>query len=220
MYPICLEITDRLCVVVGGGAVAERKIKGLLAAGAAVRLVSPDVTEVLKGFAAANVIEWIKREYTSGDLSGALLVIAATDNGAVQKSIRCDANAAGQLVNVIDQPAACTFQVPASVRRGDLTLTVSTNGRSPAVAAMIRRELEEQYGKEYSTLLEVISWVREKVLATNKGPHERKLLLQKVLHKNIVLWIQTGQWDQLQDHLQSVLGADIHIDFSYPGGDR
>ena len=120
MYPVCLDISDKLCVVVGGGRVAERKVLGLLAAGAMVRVVSPELTDSLAGMAENSSIEWLARGYKQGDFIGAVLVFAATDSREVQEAVVLEANRAGQLVNVIDEPENCTFQVPAVVRRGDL----------------------------------------------------------------------------------------------------
>ena len=212
MYPVCLEITEKLCVVVGGGKVAERKVSGLLTAGALVRVISPHLTLPLSQWADEERIEWLDRGYESGDLAGAMLVFAATDNAEVQKAVARDARLAGQLVNIIDAPAGCSFQVPAVVRRGDLTLTVSSNGRSPAVVAMVKQQLAESYGQEYGLLLEMMSKIRQQVLAGDADCDERKILFQNLLHDDIIIWIKTGQWDRLREHLAAVLGADVDFD--------
>jgi len=212
MYPVCLEISDKLCVVVGGGMVAERKVFGLLAAGARVRVVSPQLSDSLSGLADEGKVEWLERGYEPGDLAGGLLIFAATDHRDVQEAVVRDAARAGQLVNVIDEPASCSFQVPAVVRRGDLTLAVSTNGKSPAVAAMVRRTLAESFGEEYSQLLDLISRLRDQVLSVDRDFAERKILFQNVLHDDIVLWIKNGQWDLVRSHLRAVLGSDVDLD--------
>ena len=217
MYPVNLEITEKLCVVVGGGRVAERKVSGLLSEGAQVRIISPRLTEQLVQLADDKKIQWIERGYRTGDLAGAFLVFAATDSAGVQEKVLLDANAAGQLVNVIDQPAHCTFQVPASVRRGELTLTVSTHGKSPAVAAMIRQQMEDQYGVEYAVLLNMMSSLREYLFMHKESCEERKILFKNILDEDIVLWIKTGQWDRLRHHLHSVLGSETDFDFNFPG---
>lgn len=214
MYPVCLEITGKLCIVVGGGGVAERKVLGLLTAGARVRVISPQISAVLRGLVDDGTVEWLDRGYAPGDLAGALLVFAATDREEVQTAVVREATAAGQLVNVIDAPERCSFQVPAVVRRGDLILAVSTGGKSPAVAAMIRQQLEKNYGKEYTVLLELIGRLREQVLSSDRDNAERKILFQNILHDDIITWIKTGQWEQLGRHLRTVLGADVDIDIS------
>ena len=216
MYPVCLEISDKLCVVVGGGSVAERKILGLLTAGAQVKVISPLLTETLARLAEEGRIEWLAREYADDDLTGALLVFAATDNRDVQEAVRKEADRAGQLVNVIDAPERCDFHVPAVVRRGDLTLAVSTGGRSPAVAAMVRKELAERFGEEYGVLLDLISRLREQLLTGDGDSAERKILFQNILHDDIVHWIKSGRMDLLTRHLQTLLGADVDFDIGQP----
>lgn len=219
MYPVCLEITDKLCVVVGGGSVAERKVLGLLAAGAQVRVISPQRTKVIAELAGDGRIEWLGRGYEQGDLFGALLVFAATDSREVQEAVVREASRAGQLVNVIDEPASCSFQVPAVIRRGDLTLAVSTGGKSPAVAAMVRRTLAESFGEEYNLLLDLMSRLRDQVLSGDRDFAERKILFQNILHDDIVLWIKNGQWELLRSHLRTVLGSDVDFDVSQLGKD-
>jgi len=216
LYPVCLEISDKLCVVVGGGSVAERKVLGLLTAGAQVRIISPQLTRPLTELADDGRIEWLERGYTQGDLAGALLIFAATDSREAQEAVFKEAGQAGQLVNVIDAPARCSFHVPAVVRRGDLTLAISTGGKSPAVAAMVRKQLAENFGEEYGLLLDLISRLREQVLTGEGNSSERKILFQNILHDDIVHWIKSGQRDLLRKHLRAVLGSDVDFDISQP----
>lgn len=224
MYPVCLNITGKLCVVVGGGKVAERKVLSLLEAGASVRIVSPRLTDTLAELtenAAGSAddrsecrFEWRERGYRQGDLAGALLVFAATDSKEVQDAVVRDAKRAELLVNVADAPDLCGFQVPSVVRRDDLTIAVSTNGKSPAVAAKIRRRLEERYGEEYAVLLRLMSILRDQVCAGSLNSTERKILFQKILHDDILQWIKTEQWGLLHEHLRTVLGSNVDFDVS------
>ncbi len=209
MYPICLEISDKLCIIAGGGSVAERKVFSLLTARAKVRVISPALTNPLRQLADEGRIEWQQRGYQSGDLTGALLVFAATDNSRVQKEIIQEARQANQLINVIDSPEECGFQVPAVVRQGDLTLAVSTNGKSPAMAAMVRQQLEESFGAEYGLLLEIMSRLRKEILAGDRVEEERKKLFQKILHDDILSWLKNDQQERVYDHLSSLLGEEI-----------
>ncbi len=220
MYPVCLEITDKLCVVVGGGIVAERKVLGLLTAEARVRVISPRLTSELLTLADKGRVEWLNRGYRPGDLIGALLVFAATDNPDVQAAVVEEATASGQMVNVIDAPDICTFQVPAVVRQGDLTLAVSTGGKSPAVAAMIRQQLEQSYGEEYKLLLNLVAGLREQVLEDDRDNAERKILFQKILHDDIITWIKDGRWEKLRSHLRTIFGPDMDLDISQEGSDK
>lgn len=220
MYPVSLNIDGQLCVVVGGGTVAERKVSGLLEAGARVRVVSPQLTPGLRQLAEEKRLSWQPRAYIRGDLIGARLVFAATDNSAVQQEVMREAQQSAQLVNVIDAPEECTFQVPAVVRHGDLLLTVSTCGSSPAVAARIRKELESHYGSEYAVLLKLMSTLRQHLQAGDQSSTERKKVLKKVLHNDIVLWIAEQRWDLVRNHLRNVLGKDTDFDISQLGRDE
>ncbi len=200
--------------MVGGGTVAERKVHGLLAEKALVTVVSPQLTPGLIELVEQHACRWQQKNYAPDDLSGAFLVFAATDSPEIQQQISSDADSCGILVNVIDNPEQCSFQVPATVQRGDLSLAVSTSGTSPAVAALVRRRLEEQYGPEYGLLLQLMGRLRSEVIAAAPTSAERKILFQNILHDDIVEWIRDGRWDRVQDHLRKVLGPDMDFDIS------
>jgi precorrin-2 dehydrogenase/sirohydrochlorin ferrochelatase len=208
MYPVTLNINGRLCVVVGGGRVAERKILALLKAGAQVRTVSPQLTEPLRKLAGAGRIDWQARCFQDGDLVGAMLVFAATDSRQVNELVAQAAKAGGQLVNVADAPEQCGFQVPAVLRQGDLTIAVSTNGKSPALSARIRRRLEADYGPEYAVLLDLLGRMRAQELAGDRDEAARKDMFAKILHEDILDWMRNSQWERLRSHLRAVLGPD------------
>ncbi len=184
-----------------------------------VRVISPGLTKELAELAAHGKIEWLKKSYQADDLRGAFLVFVATDNREVQEAVCRQARANGQLVNVADDPQCCSFHVPATVRRGDLILAVATHGRSPAVAAMIRQQLEDEFGPEYQALLELMSMIRKHVLAGHDCEEERKKLYKNVLHKDIIHWLRTGQKDRLRRHLQEVLGPEFIFDLDDPEQD-
>lgn len=215
MYPVCLNISGKLSVVVGGGGVAERKVQGLLAGSGKVRVVSPAITATLQTLVSRNLIQWREKQYSATDLEGAFLVFAATNISEVQSAVLRDARAAGLLVNIVDAPEFCDFQVPSTIRRGDLTLCVATNGKSPAVAAMVRRRLELEYGEEYAQLTALMAMVRDRILAEEEGSfQEKKVLFQKLLHDDIVDWLRAHRWDRVQQHLQSVLDRPVDFDLS------
>lgn len=217
MYPVSLNIAGKRCAVVGGGNVAERKVLSLLNARASVRIISPQLTEVLaevlseRGADAA--VEWRNRGYRRGDLDGALLVFAATDNRRVQDAVVRDARKEGLLVNVADAPHLCDFHVPAVVRRDNLNIAVSTNGTSPALAARIRQDLEDMYGEEYAVLLRLMSRIRTRICNDSSSDGtERKRVFQNILHEDILHWIRGREWERLSQHLETILGPDIHFD--------
>ena len=159
-YPVMLDLDARPCLVVGGGAVAGRKIAGLLDAGARVTVVSPALAPAVLDLARDGRLPWWPREYAEGDAAGFALVLVATDNGAVNAAIAADARARGVWVNCADDPARCDFILPAILRRGPLTVAVSTGGASPTVAAMVRDELLSALPPDYGPLTEVAAEVR------------------------------------------------------------
>jgi cobalt-precorrin 5A hydrolase/precorrin-3B C17-methyltransferase len=143
-YPIVLtNLHGARVVVVGGGAVGERKVRGLLAAGAAVRLISPAATPELRALAASSAIEWEARPYRPGDLAGARLVFTATDRRAVNAEVAAAAAALGLLCNVADDPLAGSFHLPAVHRAPGLVVAVSTEGASPARAKRLRDQIAD-----------------------------------------------------------------------------
>jgi precorrin-2 dehydrogenase/sirohydrochlorin ferrochelatase len=201
-----------LSVVVGGGSVAERKVRGILAAAGQVRVVSPDLTAALLLLAEQGLVEWRQKSYSGDDLDGAYLVFAATNSSAAQEAVCRDARAAGVLLNVADGPELCDFQTPSVVRRGDLTLSVATNGRSPAVAAMVRRRLERDFGDEYRLLTALVGRLREQILREAGSDADKKILFQKILCDDIVDWLRERQWERIQRRLEQVLGRPVGQD--------
>jgi precorrin-2 dehydrogenase / sirohydrochlorin ferrochelatase len=212
MYPVSLNIRDQICLVVGGGKVAERKILSLLQERARVQVISPKVTEKIAALAATEALVWWTRPFCSGDLDQAFLVFAATDSRQVNQAVYKEAKASGILVNVADAPEQCSFQVPAVLRQGALTLTVSTSGSSPALSAKICRHLEKEYGSEYALLLDLLAQLRDQALLRIEDSSRRKILFQNLLDTDILCWIRNGQWDQVQQHIQALFGADFSFD--------
>jgi siroheme synthase-like protein len=159
-YPIMLDVKGKRCVVIGGGQVALRKARVLLECGAAVEIISPELCPGLEELASAGSVKAVLRPYRHGDLQGAALVIAAADDSEVNRGVSEEASASGVLVNVVDVPGLSSFIVPSSLSRGDVTIAVSTNGKSPALARRIRTELEQSFGEEYSLLASLVAEVR------------------------------------------------------------
>lgn len=159
-YPIVLNLRGKRCVVIGGGLVAERKVKAFLECGASVCVISPDLSPGLRDLADKEQIEVMARTYRAGDLKDAVLAVAATDDPGVNSGVSSEGQRIGVLVNVIDEPEKSSFIVPSLLRRGDLLIAVSTSGRSPALARKIREHLEGRYSVEYAALVVLISEVR------------------------------------------------------------
>ena len=159
-YPVCLDVAGKKCVVIGGGEVAERKISSLLESQAQVVVVSQDLTSNLQRWRDEGRLTCLQRPYRDGDLSQAFLAIAATDDRQTNRAVAVEAHRRGVLINVVDDAPECDFTLPATIRRGDLTVAVSTGGRSPAMARYMREELESFLAPEHVTLLEMAAEVR------------------------------------------------------------
>ncbi|MFZ6029916.1 MAG: precorrin-2 dehydrogenase/sirohydrochlorin ferrochelatase family protein [Chloroflexota bacterium] len=186
-YPIYLNLHNRPCVVVGGGTIAEGKIKGLLEAGARVTVVAPQVTAGVAGLAKRGELDWQERNYRPGDLAQAYLAISATDDRQINTQVWQEAQARSIPVNVVDVPPLCDFIAPAIVRHGDLTLAISTNGKAPALAAHLRRVLEKSLGHEYSRFLEHAEALRAEVAQRGLPYTQRQRLWQHLLEETPLL---------------------------------
>ncbi len=162
-YPIFLDLTDRSCLVVGGGPVAERKVEGLLGVGARVTVLSPAMTERLRAWAASGNIRYVQREYQWGDLIGYQLAFATTDDGEVNAAMALEGRERGVWVNAADDPVNCDFILPSVLRRGALVVAVATGGASPALSRAIREELEGYFTDDYAVLAEVVADVRREL---------------------------------------------------------
>ena len=160
-YPIVLtHLNERRCIVIGGGQVAERKLTALIEAGAHPLVISPQVTPEIERMRAEDSLSIISRVYQTGDLSGAWLVIAATDDRETNEAIAAECAQTGILLNVVDVPDLCSFTVPAVIRRGDLSVAISTEGQAPAFARYMRRTLEATVDEAYGQMLAILSELR------------------------------------------------------------
>ena len=204
--PIHVDITEKTCLVVGGGEVGERKVLGLLEWGALVRVVSLALTPRLAGLAGSGEIVYEGSCYETGHLTGVLLVFAATSDPELNARIGREAGERGLLVNVADRPDLCSFIVPASVRRGNLTISISTSGTSPAVAAGIRAGLEKEYGPEYGPYLNLMGLIRQKVLALGRASRENRKVFRQLAESNLLGLVAGGKTDEIDRLLVKILG--------------
>jgi precorrin-2 dehydrogenase / sirohydrochlorin ferrochelatase len=162
-YPIFVELTGRRCVVIGGGLVAEKKVAELLAAGACVTVISPTITDGLREFLAQGSIFHVERAHQEGDLVDYELVFAATDDPNVNAKAFREARSRRIWINSADDPAHCDFILPGVVRRGALTVAVSTGGASPAATRAIREELENYFTADYASFVQIASEARRQL---------------------------------------------------------
>lgn len=183
-YPVFLNLKGRLCVVVGGGDVAERKVRGLLRAGARVRVVSPEITKGLEDLTKEGRIELIRRAYRSDDLKDAFLAIAATSDMDVNRSVFDDASDIP--VNVVDVPELCSFIVPSVVSRGALTIAISTSGVSPAMAKSIREELEDIFPEDIDSFFKFLEQIRTEIKKSGLDKQSREALFKEIGSRRVL----------------------------------
>jgi uroporphyrin-III C-methyltransferase / precorrin-2 dehydrogenase / sirohydrochlorin ferrochelatase len=173
MYPAVLSVSGRKCLVVGGGAVALRKVDGLVREKAQVTVVCPEPLAALEQLAAGGAVVLERRPYRPGEAGNYALVLAATDQADVNRQVAADAETAGRWVNVADDPALCTFHIPAQVRRGALKLMVASDGEAPFVASRLRRALEARFGPEWAEWMESAARFRRRVRSLRLTAAER-----------------------------------------------
>ena len=201
-YPVFLNLKDKICVVIGGGKVAERKIKSLLDCEAHIKLISPEITEDLKKLWQEKKIEWEQRKYKEGDLKGAFLVIAATSDKEVQKKIFKEAEERRIFCNVVDVPELCTFIVPSVIRRGELCIAISTSGASPALSRRIREKLEKEFSPSWEHHLKLIRHIRQEVLSSNLSPEEKEKKLTQFAFVPFYIYFERKEIDLIESILK------------------
>jgi precorrin-2 dehydrogenase / sirohydrochlorin ferrochelatase len=180
-YPVFVNLQGKPCLVVGGGEIAARKVRGLLEAEARVLVVSPRLSEALAALVAQGAIAHQPRPFRRDDVSGCALVIGATDRSEVNRAVCEAAREQNIWVNIVDTPDACDFIAPAVVRRGALQLAISTGGHSPTLAKRIRMQLEESYGPEYGILLDKLGRERERIRQLIRDPNLRKAYYERLV---------------------------------------
>jgi siroheme synthase-like protein len=163
-FPVLVSLAGRKCVVVGAGKIAAAKIEGLLACGASVTVVSPRAVPAIQRRAREGALVWRQRAFWARDLDGAFLAVAATNSRNANVAVFRACKSRGVLCNSVDDPQHCDFIYPAVVRRGPLQIAISTGGRSPALAARLRRELEQQFGPEWAAWVEELGRLRTELL--------------------------------------------------------
>ena len=202
-YPVFFDLRGKLCLVVGGGRIAERKVASLLDSGARVLVVSPELTPVLEGLKARGAISHRSGKYQQSDLAGVFLVICAVNDKNINQNIAADCNENNLPVNVVDQPDLCSFFVPAVMRRGDLTLAVSTGGKSPLLARRMKEELENRYGDHYGEFLDMLAAHRQVVIRQVKDESKKKEILEKMVTDEVLDLLRDNLMEQVKERLRS-----------------
>jgi precorrin-2 dehydrogenase/sirohydrochlorin ferrochelatase len=208
-YPVLIHLDGKKVIVVGGGTVAERKIETLLEYGAAVQVVSRDLTPRLRKYSEEGTIGFLGQEFNEDCLEEAFMVIAATDDPPLNHQVSEKAKEKGLLVNAVDQPSDCNFIVPSILRRGDLLIAVSTSGKSPALAKRVREALEERFGNEYESLLILMGRLREDIRAQRLSQDENRRIFHELVNSPILEAIARKDWNQVTLILNGIIPGEL-----------
>jgi precorrin-2 dehydrogenase / sirohydrochlorin ferrochelatase len=208
-YPVYIQLQDQPCVVIGGGKIAEGKVEGLLAAQAKVTVISPDLTPHLHGLAEDKQITYLARTYQPGDLTGAFLVICATDQTEINHQVWQEATANRQLVNVVDDTPRCNFIAPSILRKGDLTIAISTSGKAPALAVRLKERLQRELGPEYERFLELAGELREPLTRHVPDFETRKALWYELVDSEILGVLAEGDETRAREIISQVVGFEF-----------
>ncbi|MCB2228846.1 MAG: bifunctional precorrin-2 dehydrogenase/sirohydrochlorin ferrochelatase [Desulfarculaceae bacterium] len=210
-YPALLDLDGRLVLLVGGGQVATRKLVSLLEAGARVRLVSPRLTPEARELAQGPKVEFIERGFMPQDLAGAWLVVCATDDETLNRAVAAAAEEARVFVNVVDVPPLCSFIVPAVVRRGELTVAVSTGGASPAAARRLRQRLQKDFGPEWGPYLALLRACRARLTALGRPAVENRPVFYKLVDSELFDLVAGGDAVGVEALLARELGPGFSL---------
>ena len=211
-YPIFVDLKDQGVLVVGGGEVAERKIKNLLTHDCSIYIASPQLTDYLKELVDRGEVRLIDPDSLDESLDKVFMVIAATDDSALNSRIASKAKERGILINSVDQPRDCTFIMPSIVKAGDLQIAISTAGKSPALAKRIRQELESTFGPEYASFIELLGLLRTELISKGKPSSDNKIIFQRLVSSPLLELIKERDIEGVRNTLSSVLGGDFPVE--------
>ncbi|HEX9943231.1 MAG TPA: bifunctional precorrin-2 dehydrogenase/sirohydrochlorin ferrochelatase [Thermoanaerobaculia bacterium] len=206
-YPVYLDLKDRPCVVVGGCGLAEEKARGLITAGARVTVVSPDITPGLADLAVEGRLDVIARRYRWGDLRKAFLAVVVEKDPVIVDVIWKETRERNVLVNTVDDVLHCDFIAPAVVRRGDLGVAISTNGKAPALAVRLKQRLESELGQEHARFLELAGSVRAPLAKLLPDLAARRDLWYRLIDSDILQLLQRGEEEAAIARFEEILGV-------------
>ena len=206
-YPVYLDLRNRPCFVLGGCGMAEEKVRGLLESKARVTVISPDLTDELTRMAAEGRIDWISRRFRRGDLRNACLVIVVGQPPAVTGAVWEETRGRNILVNTLDDVPHCDFIAPAIVRRGDLTVAISTGGKAPVLAVRLRQRLERELGEEHARFLELAGTVRKPLLQLWPDFATRKELWYRLIDSDVIHLLRHGDEATALNRFEEILGV-------------
>lgn len=206
-YPVFLDLRERPCVVLGGCGMAEEKVKGLLAAGARVMVIAPTLTPALQELAAEGRILHRAREYQPGDLEGAALAISTDRTPEVAAAVWQEARDHNILLNTVDDVPHCNFIAPAIVRRGDLSIAISTGGKAPVLAVRLRQRLEQEVGEEHARFLALAGAAREPLAHRQPDFATRRELWYRLVDSDVLDLLRQGDETAALGRFEEILGV-------------
>jgi siroheme synthase-like protein len=215
-YPVFLDLNGRPCFVIGGCGMAEEKVAGLLRSAARVTVVAPDLTPGLNRLAAQGKIDWISRRYRRGDLRGAVLVIVVAQAAGVTAGIWEETRGKNILVNTLDDVPHCDFIAPAIVRRGDLSVAISTGGKAPVMAVRLRQRLEEELGEEHARFLELAGTVRKPLTELLPDLATRRDLWYRLIDSDVLHLLRDGDESAALSRFEEILGVRPDVSAETP----
>jgi len=210
-YPVFLQLEGKIALVVGGGKVAQRKVESLLRYGASIHIISKVLTDKLKQLIDIREVRFLGEEMRDDFLDEAFIVIAATDDKKLNSKVSESARKRGLLVNAVDQPADCNFMVPSIVKKGDLSIAISTSGKSPALAKKIRKELDGQFGNEYEIFLNLMGGLRKEILGMGFSQEENSRIFHEIVNGGIIEAIARNDLAKVESSLARILPQEINI---------
>ena len=211
--PIFLKVEDRPCLVVGGGNVAARKVSLLMRAGAVITIVSPALGDELRVLLEQGAITHVAREFQDEDLEDCVLVIAATDDEAVNRSVSKSANSRRIPVNVVDSPDLCSFIMPSIIDRSPVQIAVSTGGASPVLARLLRSRLESYIPAAYGRLAKLVDEYRQRVKQRFTTTDQRRYFWESILQGNVAELLFAGHDEKARAALEEAIDdTNTHSD--------
>ena len=208
--PLCLDVAQRPVVVIGGGGVGTQKVRDLLECDAQVTVISPETSDYIRERASEGRVTLQLRRYKAGDTDGAFLVIVATDDPEANAAVYAEANAAGRMVNVCDDPPHCNFIFASKIERGPLTVSLFTHGTSPAFARRVRREMEGWLGPEYAQMAELMAQVRIRVRALDGLTQpQRQRIYERLVYSELLLLFREGEAEKTAELAERLINDEL-----------